>query len=233
MSDVALDSPPRRGESVEQVVQQIRDGIVKGRFALGQRLITRELTTELGYSRGTVREALSHLASEGLVELVPNRGATVRRLSRTEIKDLFQIRELLEGLAARLAAAAVANNLHKATMQSVRDRVTVDTASLRDFHDQNMLIHETILRIGGNEQLEKLMARMHIPFIMAQVRLSMGQEQIERSQREHIEILQAVLDGNPDAADAAMRRHLHNTGAWLLSLPDAAFKPEIATARAR
>jgi DNA-binding GntR family transcriptional regulator len=224
MADAAIATPARRGESVEQVVAQIREGILKGRFALGQRLITRQLTTELGFSRSTVREALSHLASEGLVERVPNRGATVRRLSRAEIKDLFQIRELLEGLAARLAAIAVADRNNRAIVQWVWERVTVDTASYRDFHDQNLLIHGTIVRVGGNQQLEGLMARMHTPFVMTQARLAMTPGEIERSQREHREILQAVLAGDPDAAETAMRRHLRNTGEWLQSLPDTAFK---------
>lgn len=221
-----IEPAARRGESVDQVVQQIRDGILRGRFALGQRLITRQLTTDLGFSRGTVREAFGHLASEGLVELIPNRGATVRRLSRSEIRDLFQIRELLEGLSARLAAESVTDRKNKAIVQWVWDRVTVGTASHQDFLDQNVLIHQTILQLGGNEQLEKMIAKMHVPFIMAQLRLSMGREQIERSQREHLDILRAVLAGDADGADAAMRGHLRRTGEWMMGLPDSSFKPD-------
>lgn len=217
-------STPRRGESVEQVVQQIRDGILHGRFGLGQRLITRQLTTELGFSRGTVREAFSHLASEGLVELIPNRGATVRRLSRREVRELFQVRELLEGLSARLAALAVADRRSKNIVQWVWDRVTVGAASQQDFLDQNVLIHQTLLQIGDNEQLERMIARIHVPFIMAQLRQSMGREQIERSQQEHLEILRAVLQGDAPQAEAAMRAHLRATGEWVMSLPDSAFK---------
>jgi DNA-binding GntR family transcriptional regulator len=216
----------RRGESVEQVVQQIRDGILHGRFALGQRLITRQLTDELGFSRGTVREAFSHLASEGLVELIPNRGATVRRLSRREVKELFEVRELLEGLSARLAALAVSDRKNKSIIQWVWDRVTVGGASQQDFLDQNVLIHQTILQIGGNEQLEKMIVKLHVPFIMTQLRLSMGREQIERSQREHLDILRAVLQGQAQAAEDAMRAHLRATGEWVMSLPDSAFKPD-------
>lgn len=225
MTDVSDKPKLRRGESVEQVVARIREGIVTGRFAQGQRLIARDLTEDLGFSRGTLREAFGHLASEGLLELVPNRGAAVRRLSRKEVLELFQIRELLEGLSARLAALAVANKRQRALVQSVRRRIRLD-APHREFHDQNLLVHGTLLEIGGNEQLAQLMAKMNVPFMMSQVRHAMGREQIARSQREHVDILRAVLDGDPDAAESAMRRHLRHTADWMQGLPDAAFGPE-------
>jgi DNA-binding FadR family transcriptional regulator len=82
------------------------------------------------------------------------------------------------------------------------------------------------LHIGGNQQLTQLMARLNVPFIMSQVRQSMQAEQIARSQREHIQILRAVAAGDPDAAEAAMRAHLRNTGDWVMTLPDSAFRTE-------
>jgi DNA-binding GntR family transcriptional regulator len=215
----------RRGESVDQVVRSIREGILAGRFAQGQRLIARDLTDSLGFSRSTLREAFGHLASEGLVELVPNRGATVRRLTRREIGELFQIRELLEGLSARLAAAHVAATRGKKPLQAVIAQIDPKT-ELRKFHAQNLLVHGTLLQLGGNRQLTQLMARLNVPFIMSQVRQSMQAEQIARSQREHIQILRAVAAGDPDAAEAAMRAHLRLTGEWVMTLPDSAFRTD-------
>jgi DNA-binding GntR family transcriptional regulator len=215
----------RRGESVDQVVRSIREGILAGRFAQGQRLIARDLTDSLGFSRSTLREAFGHLASEGLVELIPNRGATVRRLSRREIAELFQIRELLEGLSARLAAAQVAATRARKPVQTVIAQIDPKT-ELRQFHAQNLLVHGTLLQLGGNQQLAQLMARLNVPFIMSQVRQSMHAEQIARSQREHIQILRAVAAGDPDAAEAAMRAHLRNTGDWVMTLPDSAFRTD-------
>lgn len=225
-SGAPTQRPIRRGESVERVVESVREGILKGRFAQGQRLIARDLTEHLGYSRSTLREAFGHLASEGLVELIPNRGATVRRLSRREITELFQIRELLEGLAARLAAEAVARRGARPAIYSTLKQVVVDVTSPAEFHQQNLLVHGALLDAGGNRQLAQLMAKLNVPFVMGQVRQSMQQEQIARSQREHVEILRAVAKGNPDAAEAAMRKHLRNTGAWVQTLPDSAFRPE-------
>lgn len=88
----------------QQVLESLRQEIIKGRLAPGQRLTERELTQMLDVSRTVVREVLRQLESEGLVALIPNKGPVVRELSPAEAKDLYQIREVLEGLAARLFA---------------------------------------------------------------------------------------------------------------------------------
>jgi DNA-binding GntR family transcriptional regulator len=219
------DNLGRRGESVDQVARQIREGILSGRYALGQRLITRELVTDLGYGRGTLREAFGQLAAEGLLELIPNRGATVRRLSRSEMRELFQIRESLEGLAARLAAEQIGEGRHRELMDAVWQQVQQDPPkSNRDFMAANQLLHETIVRIGGNAQLAQLLARIQLPLVMTQVNQSLGAQQMEQSHREHMEIVRAVLAGDPQAADQAMRQHLRRSGRWTLDLPDKVFK---------
>jgi GntR family transcriptional regulator, trigonelline degradation regulator len=85
-----------------EVLDAIRSSIVNGRLAPGSRLIERELISMMGVSRTVVREALRQLETEGLVDVVPNRGAVVRELTLDEARDLYAIRALLEGLAARM-----------------------------------------------------------------------------------------------------------------------------------
>ena len=85
----------------QQVERALRQAIVDGRFHPGQRLTERELTVSLGVSRTLVREALRQLESEGLISVIPNRGPIVRELRPNEIEDLYAIRAVLEGLAAR------------------------------------------------------------------------------------------------------------------------------------
>lgn len=86
----------------QQVVDRLRQSIITGRIAPGQRLIERELTSMLGVSRTVIREALRQLETEGLVSLIPNKGPVVRELTPDEAQDLYNIRSRLEGLAARL-----------------------------------------------------------------------------------------------------------------------------------
>src|SRR5690606_25288908 len=104
-----------RGEVVDFAIEHIPGGSLEGRFAPGQRSVTSELMDDVGISRGSLREAFSRLAAEGLLDLVPNRGALVRRLTRSELISLFRIREVLEGLAARQAAEVIhEGNNHQA-----------------------------------------------------------------------------------------------------------------------
>jgi GntR family transcriptional regulator, trigonelline degradation regulator len=86
----------------QQVLDTLRQAIIDGRLAPGARLTERELTEMLGVSRTVVREALRSLEAEGLVHVIPNKGPVVRALTRAEAEDLYQIRAVLEGLAARL-----------------------------------------------------------------------------------------------------------------------------------
>ncbi|HEV7393588.1 MAG TPA: GntR family transcriptional regulator [Burkholderiales bacterium] len=87
-----------------QVLDSLRQGIISGRLAPGARITERELTEMLGVSRTVIREALRQLETEGLVANVPNKGPVVRELSLEEAKDLYSIRAVLEGFAARLFA---------------------------------------------------------------------------------------------------------------------------------
>ncbi len=84
-----------------QVLDELRQSIIAGRLAPGSRLVERELTAMMGVSRTVVREALRQLESEGLISIIPNKGPIVRELTLAEAKDLYSIRAVLEGLAAR------------------------------------------------------------------------------------------------------------------------------------
>jgi DNA-binding GntR family transcriptional regulator len=117
-----------------EVLEALRASIVNGRLAPGARLIERELINMTGVSRTLIREALRQLEAEGLVDVVPNRGAVVRELTVDEARDLYAIRALLEGLAARMfvekasgeEVAALGREL-KATAAAYRRRDTEET----------------------------------------------------------------------------------------------------------
>lgn len=101
----------------QQVLEALRSAIVSGQLAPGQRLTERELIEMTGVSRTVVRESLRQLEVEGLVEIIPNKGPVVRELSISEAKDLYRIRGVLEGLAARLFA----ENADAAALQTLDD----------------------------------------------------------------------------------------------------------------
>ena len=102
------DPAPRGLSSPDTIVNEILRGLYSGRYVPGQRLIEADLTREYKVSRGSIREALKRLAAEGVVSLNLHRGAYIRLLSRSEVRELLAVIEVLTGLAARLAAGPVA-----------------------------------------------------------------------------------------------------------------------------
>lgn len=199
----------RHGEAVDVVFETIRKGIINGRFAPGQRLVIRDLAEEIPYSRSTFREALRRLAAERLVSLIPNRGASVQRLTRQEMADLFEIRELLEGQAARRAAERIGESGHRKRFASMWDKVRRGNPADRPaFIEHNQLFHSTIVDLSGNSRLPEMLNQLQIPILMFQWRTLMTPEEIALSQAEHKTIAKAILEGRPNLAEAAMRRHV-------------------------
>lgn len=219
-------SPQRRGESVEWVIASVREAILEGRYVASQRLIARELTEDFGVSRSTVREAFRRLAAEGMLELVPNRGAAVRHLSRREVRDLFQVRENLEGLAARLAAEQIDAGQHRRTFSTVWNEVRPTGRELAwsTFMRHNRLYHQTIVAISGNDLLSQLIDNLQLPVMMFQIGRAMAAENAAVSHQDHVLVAKAILAGDADAAERAMRTHLRRSFDWVSRLPDRAFK---------
>src|SRR5690606_13439976 len=143
------------------VVDHLRRGILNGQYAPGQRLISRDLMNEIGVSRGPVREAFGHLSAAGLVELTPNRGAAVKRFTRREIKNVFQIREMLEGLAASLAAQQIGVGDNRKRLQEIQEMLSgIGTGDTQAFMNGNRLLHRLIVDMSTNPELGVLIDRM-------------------------------------------------------------------------
>jgi DNA-binding GntR family transcriptional regulator len=222
---VVGDLTQRRGQTVDDIIGRLRGAILAGRIVPGQRLIANDLTEQLGVGRGSIREAFQRLAADGLVDIIPNRGAIVRRLSRDHVRNLFQIRVNLEGLGARLAAEQIDQADHRQQFLSVWNEVKPDGSERSPalFMQQNRLYHHTIVSIGENKQLTELIDNLQLPIVMFQVGQAMRPENSERSHRDHVLIAEAILSGDPDAAENAMRCHLQQTAEWILQLPNSAF----------
>lgn len=217
-----------RGEVVEFATEYIRGGIIEGRFAPGQRLITSELIEDIGISRGSLREAFSRLAAEGLLDLVPNRGALVKRLTRKELISLFRIREVLEGLAARQAAEVIHQDDNLQKFSKMWEQAAADGQSLNSsaFTEKNSLFHSSLVSIADNKQLAELLNKLQIRVVMFQFSRALQPNDIEHSLREHIPIAEAILSGDPDAAEAAMRTHLRGSCERILQISGTLLKRE-------
>src|SRR5260370_16532680 len=148
-------NPGREDQSLhDEILTRLRDHIVEGNIPDGGRVPERQLCEMLGISRTPLREALKVLASEGLVELLPNRGARVRQLSERELGELFDVMGGLEGLAGRLAC----ENITDAEIAEI-ERLHYEMYGFylhRDMHGYfrvNQLIHQKIVEASRNAAL--------------------------------------------------------------------------------
>jgi DNA-binding GntR family transcriptional regulator len=185
------------------VVDQLRQAIVAGRFAPGERLFEDQIADELEVSRNPVREALQALAREGFVELEPRRGARVATISRTRVEELFELRESLEGLVARLAAVR-RTDAQLAELESLvaTGTVAAEEGRLGELPDLNTRFHELLA-----EQLHGL--RYLIEWVYAR-RI---RERSARSWFEHVGIVEALAARDEQLAFARACAHIANARA--------------------
>lgn len=216
------------GAKGESVVQALRTAIHGGRYVPGQRLVEADLTSELGVSRSLLREAFRILSAEGLIETVPNRGALVKRLSRREAMELFEIRMELEALSARLAAKNAANEPVRSRFEEEIREVWDESAriSTAAYLAENERFHGAVFSASGNGQLKVLNGQMRLSLIMAQIANSLTASEIGKSINEHRAIAKAILQGDEAAADAGSRAHLARARDFVASMPDNVFRAD-------
>lgn len=200
----------KQPSAVDRTVEALRQGLTSHRFAPGQRLIEADLTEQYGISRGTLREAFRRLASDGLIEIVPNRGAIVRSLSDRDLTELFQIRSELEALAVRLAAEAMGDPVIRARFEADIAEIWDDTPRIdvSAYLGENSRFHEAILRAGQNRQLAAICRQYHLHAIMGHLGNALSAGAMAQSVEEHRRLAKAICAGAADEADLLMRKHL-------------------------
>ncbi len=203
------------------VVDQIRDLIVSGRLRLGEQLSENALAERLGVSRTPVREAFLRLETERLVEVRPQRGTFVFRCDLHDVRDICELRAILEAGALRLAIqrdrpwllAALEGNLARA-----------DTAELSDAADYQPFdheFHEIIVGASGNRQLIEAYGRIAGRIRALRYRLMRTLTQVASSQAAHREIVESVRANAADDAEVALRHHVYTSHRALVALFEA------------
>jgi len=194
-----------------ETVARLRVMITEGELLPGSRIAERELCERFGISRTPLREALKVLASEGLVELLPHRGARVTQLSEVELRDAFEIVGTLEGLAGELAcrridAAALAEL--EAVHQRMREHYR--RGELAEYFACNQAIHEAINRAAGNAQLIEMYELVSNRVRRARFLANHSPERWAEAMREHDAILDALRRRDGAACGALLRAHLEH-----------------------
>ncbi len=215
--------------ALDRACGRLRRLVGQGRLVAGTPLIEADLAARLAVARGTVREALRRLESEGLF-VARKRGLQVRRLARTDVVDLYETREVLEGLAARRAAQRMVDSNAPPPIPGARlaaeRRIWTGVRGafqLAAFSEQNRSFHDLIVAASGNAHLPRLLDQTLLALFASQFRSSLASASIHQAAAEHLLVLAAVVEGEGGRAEQAMRRHVRNSAATILALPDEAF----------
>jgi DNA-binding GntR family transcriptional regulator len=207
--EAASERPLENRTLREQVVDHLRTEILSNRLAPGTELGEVALARSLGISRGPLREALGQLAAEGLVTIVPRRGAVVKQLTRQEFIDTYQVRETLESLAIRLAVPRL-TDAEKSELHHMCTAMEAEAIAGNNdrFAEINREFHAKLVQGSGNRKLEEVHAQL-----VAQMARLMNKSVelrggIAQSAAEHRAILDAVDDGDPDRAARLLEEHI-------------------------
>lgn len=191
------------------LAQHIRQAILGGDFAPHQRLIEADLSDRFGATRAAVRTALLTLASEGLVERLPNRGARVRAISVDEAVEIIEVRIGLESLCARRAAENAGDDDRAALRRLGADIASaVASGDLWEYARLNQEMDRRLRELSGHATATQLLERLRGQSARHQFRLAFHPGRAAESGPEHIAIIDAVTAGDADAAEAATRAHL-------------------------
>jgi DNA-binding GntR family transcriptional regulator len=199
-------------EDVQKVYEEIKQGILDEIYEPGQPLPEVPLAQKYGIKRTRIRQIFQKLERDTLVEIIPARGAFVKPISMIEFQEIFEIREALEGIAARLAARKRRDeDLEKITkrFEIFRDNPTND--DLEKKVQVGGILHEFILRNSGNRKIINILEPLQIQVTRIWRRgILHSPERINRAFKEHIEILTALKEKDETLSERRMRDHIAN-----------------------
>jgi DNA-binding GntR family transcriptional regulator len=206
---LAENDPPRLLH--EAVVDRLRDMIVHGVLEPGTKLNERVLSAQLGASRTPLREALKYLASEGLVELLPNRGAIVAPLDRGRVKQIFAVMGALEALAGELACRNASddaiNEIRALHYQMLSHHARGDLAEYFRFNQE---IHLKLVELSGNEVLASMYRGLNANVRRARYIANLSQERWNNAIKEHQQMLDALVARDGARLQKLLSDHLAN-----------------------
>ena len=208
-ADAVAPVPAAGARARSHAHAQLRQAILNGDYAPGQRLVEEDLAALLGVTRASLRAALLDLAAEGLVERIPNRGARVRVVTTEEAVAITECRMALEALCAVKAAQRV-TDAEAAGLRELGERMAsaVAAADAPAYSEINHEVHRRVREISGQRVAVGLLERLNAQLVRYQFQIALRPGRAQRSLGEHLAIIDAVAGRRPADAEEATRRHL-------------------------
>ena len=201
-----------------RVFTKIRDDILNGVYKEHEELKEARIGKELGVSRTPVREALRQLELEGLVQIIPNRGAFVTGISAKDVRDIYMIRSRLEGLCARWAC----EHITREQLEAMEENVYLAEFHAGKGHMEQMAeldnqFHHTLYRACDSKMLEHLLNDYHEYLLRVRKKALSSIDRGTASNKEHRSIMEAIRAGNADLAERLASEHMKNAYANMVS----------------
>ncbi len=195
-----------------RVFQKIREDILNGKYKERDELRENTIGKELGVSRTPVREALRQLELEGLVSIIPNRGAYVTGISHKDIWDIYMIRSMLEGLCARWAAEHITD----AQLDELEETILLSEFQMKKesgFSPEQVAVldgrfHSILYEASGSRILDHVLTDFHNYVQTARKSSIVSEDRARKSIREHRQILRAIRDRDPEMAEQLANEHI-------------------------
>ncbi len=193
----------------EDILQCVKDSIIRGKWKPGERIIELQLSRELNCGRAKVREALRQLEQEGFVTIIPNVGTIVSELSQKDIVQIYDLMGVLEGLSLRIATPFLSGE----TIERIEELVARVEESRKDpflMSQHNYEFHRFLTGLSGNERLIQFMGNIRMQTYRMRLQTFYSEEQVEASIEEHRRILNAIKAKKAEEAEKIIRNHYHD-----------------------
>ncbi len=216
-------------QDIDVAVEQLKRDILQGRFVPGQRLVEVDMMSHLDITRGRVRDVFKRLQAEGIVQLDKNRGASVRKVSREEVYNIFEVLEevsilIIRKVGSRSEDEEMRRHLRESlgAARKYHDR-SANIIRVLDYMDENARFWGDLADLAGNPVLSDIRIRLQAPLF----RLAMEGLTVSGSHEQwiarHEEIISALLDSNTTQATRHARTSMHDVWKAILELPNSAF----------
>ena len=203
----------------DQVVARLRTMLVEGRIPPGAKLNERELSEQLRVSRTPLREAIKLLAAEGLVDLLPNRGAVAVRLTERDVLDTFEVLAELEGLSGALAAVRITERqLEEMRALQYEMMACFTRRDLSGYYRLNATIHSLINDAAGNPVLSGTYRSINARVQSLRFRTNQNEAKWKRAIQDHEDMVEAMSARDADAMRTILVRHIRNKSDAVLDL---------------
>lgn len=195
----------------EEIASNLRKMIISSELKEGNKINEAELCTLMGISRTPLREALRVLSAEGLIKLIPNRGAFVSKPTFNEIKEMFDVMGVLEGFCARKVLEKMSNN-DFAFLEKLHNRLeeNFERRDQKGYLRYNNQYHSFLQEVAGNKTLNQIINDLRKKILLYRFKSLNLPGRFECSIQEHRELLEAFRKRNPEKAESLMKNHLKN-----------------------